>query len=175
MDLRPRVGVSRCLLGDAVRYDGGARPAAELAELRAAGFDLLPVCPELEVGMGVPRPPVDLVGPPGAPRLIDRTHDRDWTDAMQAFAARRLAGLDPLDGFVLKARSPSCGAGTARRYGPDGALASAAADGLFTAALRRRWPGLPLIDEAGLPDPSARGAFVAAVRTHHANRQGVRR
>lgn len=135
--MRPRVGVSRCLLGDAVRYDGGHKRDEAVLALGAL-FELVAVCPEVEVGMPVPRPSIDRVGQ----ALLD-PGGRDWAPEMRAWASPRLDALAPLDGFVLKRRSPSCG--------PD-------RPGLFAEMVRARWPSLPLTDEAGVDD-----AFVGRV------------
>ncbi len=145
MTARPRIGVSRCLLGEQVRYDGGHRALSALAGL-AEVAELVGVCPEFELGMGVPRPPVDLV----AGRMLD-AGGVDWSAGMRRFAAERVEALlaSGLDGFVLKARSPSCGPGNARSY--DALRRERGREaGLFALALRLRCPTLPLVDETGV-------------------------
>ena len=121
-----RIGVSSCLLGEEVRYDGGHKKSAVLVEELGAHVEWIPVCPEIECGMGVPREPVRLVssggdcqdgdGPGGSPRvlgirMVGIESGRDWTEAMKASAKTRLRGLGRLElsGYVLKSRSPSCG------------------------------------------------------------------
>ena len=147
--MRPRVGVSECLLGRQVRWDGGHRRNDALIDLVGPLVEWVPVCPEVEVGMTVPREPLRLIGDP--PRMVAQG-GRDWTDAMTAWAARRIDELEALrlHGYVLKSRSPSCGL--------DG--------GLFAAALRRRLPDLPLVEETSLADEARRAAFIAAVLAH---------
>ncbi|MCB9549085.1 MAG: DUF523 domain-containing protein [Myxococcales bacterium] len=139
--MRARILVSRCLLGDAVRYDGRSKPAARVAGLLALAaaldaFEVLPVCPEVEAGLGTPRPPIDLVRGPAGLRVVDRAADRDVTDALDRVAAARLAA--PVHGFVGKARSPSCGQGDAACYDAAG-RPLAPADGRFAAGVRARW------------------------------------
>lgn len=137
---RPRVGISACLIGEPVRYDGGHKRAASLLRALGRHVEWVSVCPELEVGMGVPREPVRLV----RGRMVGIESGRDWTRKMKAFAHRRIRTLD-LDGFVLKARSPSC----------DPTF------GLFARALR----GLPVMHEG--MDPAR---FLTRVRAHRARR-----
>ena len=160
----PRIGVSRCLLGDAVRYDGAARPCRILIEQLGQQFELVAVCPEVEAGLPVPRPPVQLTGAAERVRIIGRDDPQlDVTENLQAFCQRRIPQLAGLSGFVFKSRSPSCGLGSAPLY-VDGKCVSQQMDGVFAAALRRRYPHLPVIDERGLEQPAMRAAFIRAVQ-----------
>lgn len=111
----PRIAVSACLLGEPVRYDGQAKFSAAVRGGLALLAELVPLCPEVGAGMPVPREPVDLCGAADAPRLIGCLTGEDWTLRVQAWidaALDRCAELG-VSGFVLKARSPSCGVGTA--------------------------------------------------------------
>lgn len=137
--MRPTLWVSRCLMGDRVRYDGGHKADPRIAAL-ARITTVIPVCPEVEAGLGVPRPPIDLVGD----RIVDRAADRDVTDRLDAAIDARLGRPRP-DAFIGKARSPSCGHGTARRVEPAGL-----ADGRFVARLKARWGDLPIRDVEAL-------------------------
>jgi uncharacterized protein YbbK (DUF523 family) len=170
---RPRVGISRCLLGDAVRHDGTHRRDEGLIGALGRHVEWVPVCPEVEVGMGTPREPIQLVArldgvsSAGAlVRLIGVSSGRDWTGSMHAWARERVRSLIPLNlaGYVFKARSPSCGIhgvpvqdGDVERVGR----------GLFAQALIEALPDLPVEDEAGLADPRAREAFLRRVLSHH--------
>jgi uncharacterized protein YbbK (DUF523 family) len=161
---RPRVGVSRCLLGDRVRYDGGHKHEPSLIETLAAHVEWVPVCPELEVGMGVPREPIQLVtaGDGSRVRLVGVDSGADWTDRMQAWASEKLAALEALglSGFVLKSRSPSCGPqGVPVGHGEP-------SPGMFAQALMAAMPDLPVEDEERLRDPEARASFMARVTAH---------
>ena len=133
--MKPRIGISSCLLGERVRYDGGHKRAAALVRWFRARADLVSGCPEWEVGMGVPREPVRLVR--GRMRGVET--GADWTDAMKKFARRRVRELR-LDGWILKARSPSCDPGF----------------GLFARAIR----GVATAHEEDLADAAARRAFL---------------
>jgi uncharacterized protein YbbK (DUF523 family) len=161
---RPRVGISRCLLGDEVRHDGGHKHEPSLIAGLSAHVELIAVCPELEVGMGVPREPVQLVASNNRDvRLAGVDSGTDWTAQMQAWAAERMAALRALglSGFVLKSRSPSCGP---RDVPVRNGEASA---GMFAGALVTAMPNLPVEDEERLRDPQARALFLARVAAFH--------
>ena len=172
-----RLAVSSCLLGEATRYDGGSRPEPAVTEdlARRPDVALLPLCPEVGVGMPVPREPVDLVGDPATPRMLGVTSRTDWTERMNAWAREQAAALAAagVAGAVLKARSPSCGHGTTPVYprlgdDPERAVNG---DGLFVLALHAALPGLPVADEETLRDPRRREAFLAAARAYRDRRR----
>ena len=162
---RPRVGISRCLLGDEVRYDGGHRYEPSLVADLAARVELIPVCPELEAAMGVPREPIQLAAAAGDRRLrlVGVETGTDWTDRMEAWAAQRIAALRALrlSGFVLKSRSPSCGPRDVPVRGGE------TSSGMFAAALADALPALPVEDEERLRDAPARAAFLERVAACH--------
>jgi uncharacterized protein YbbK (DUF523 family) len=165
MGERPRVGISRCLLGDEVRYDGGHKREPALIETLGGYVEWVAVCPELEVGMGVPREPVRLTATAGRPRirLVGVESGDDWTDRMQTWAAERIGALEAagLSGFVLKSRSPSCGTHGVPVNAGDPAA------GMFAVALLTAVPGLPIEDEERLRDPDARARFLDRVTARH--------
>src|SRR4026209_2097414 len=107
----PRLGVSACLLGDEVRYDGGHKRNVTLIDVIGPQVELVPVCPEVEVGMGTPREPLELVRDERGLRMITVTTRVDYTDRMNDWAERRVRELERsgIDGYVLKSGSPSCG------------------------------------------------------------------
>jgi uncharacterized protein YbbK (DUF523 family) len=156
---RPRVGISSCLVGERVRYNGGDKRDAWLVDVLGPEVDFVPVCPEVEAGFGTPREPMTLVrGHETGVLLMTSVPRPDLTDRLRDFARRRveeLAALN-LDGYILKAGSPSCaiettiGGGAAGERGP----------GLFAAALMQRLPDLPIADEAQLADQAVRRRFV---------------
>ena len=164
---RPRIGISSCLLGDEVRFDGGHKRAASLIAALDPVVDWVRVCPEVELGLGVPREPVQLVKMARGTRMIAVQTRIDHTDAMREYAARRVTQLASanLSGYVLKARSPSCGLHDVRVYDDAGSIA-ATGTGLFAAALRAALPELPVDDELRLEDPGAREAFLSRVRAY---------
>ncbi|MBI4601024.1 MAG: DUF523 domain-containing protein [Planctomycetes bacterium] len=161
-----RIGVSSCLLGAEVRYDGGHRRDRFLVRELGPYVEWVPVCPELEVGMGVPREPVRLVRLVRAGRrvrMVGVESGRDWTEAAEEYARRRVRTLEgmELSGYVTKSRSPSCGLEVEVRS-PSGAPAGAGR-GLFAAELARRLPWLPIEEESRLRDPAVRERFLERV------------
>ena len=163
---RPRVGISRCLLGDLVRYDGGHKRELALIDQLGSLVEWVPVCPEIEVGMAVPREPIELVTAHSCAgiRVVGVRSGEDWTDRMRTWATRRLEDLCQLglSGFVLKARSPSCGPHHVPiRGGPVGR-------GVFADMLMTAMPDLPVEEEERLRDAQIRAEFVDRVRAYDA-------
>jgi uncharacterized protein YbgA (DUF1722 family)/uncharacterized protein YbbK (DUF523 family) len=162
---KPRLGVSACLLGKKVRYDGQHKRDDFLVDTLGPFVEWVPVCPELEVGMGVPRETIRLVGDPAAPRLVAERSGKDHTEAMLAFSEKRigeLVGLD-LSGFVLKKDSPSCGMGRVRVYPEKGGPPRRDGAGMFARALMDRLPMLPVEEEGRLNDPALRESFIERI------------
>lgn len=160
-DRRLRIGVSSCLLGAEVRYDGGHKRDAFVADALAAHAELVPVCPEVEIGLGVPRETLRLEEHGGETRLVAPRSGRDLSERMRTWSRTRideLAALD-LDGYVLKKSSPSCGLERVRVYRGGGA-AKRDGRGLFAAALVEAFPDLPVEEEGRLQDARLRENFV---------------
>ncbi|MBM4129694.1 DUF523 domain-containing protein [bacterium] len=164
-----RVAVSACLLGEPVRYDGQLKACAAVRDELARAAELVPLCPETGAGMPVPREPVDLFGSAASPRMVGAHTGEDWTARVQAWIDAALDRCQAVGvaGFVLKARSPSCGVGTAARF-PEPGGQPVAADGLLAAAIRRRFPQLPLVEDEALDVAT----FVAQARAARAARAG---
>jgi uncharacterized protein YbgA (DUF1722 family)/uncharacterized protein YbbK (DUF523 family) len=159
-----RLGVSSCLLGERVRYDGGHKRDAFLTDALGPFVDWVPVCPEMELGLGIPRPPIRLVGEAKAPRLVVERTGEDLTAAMRRLARERtgeLSGLD-IDGYVLKRASPSCGLFRVPVYDEQGARRGEGR-GIFAAVLTERLPLLPVEEEGRLTDPAIRENFIERV------------
>ena len=161
-----RVGISACLLGERVRYDGEHKRAAWLDDM-ARRVEWVPVCPEVEVGMGVPREPVRLERTAAGARMVAVQTRVDHTDAMQAWAARRIEALaaERICGYVLKKDSPSCGLGSVKVFDRGGAVRPDGR-GLFADALVRALPGLPVIEEDALDRARTRVEFLARCATY---------
>jgi uncharacterized protein YbgA (DUF1722 family)/uncharacterized protein YbbK (DUF523 family) len=161
---RLRLGISSCLLGEQVRFDGGHKHDRFLTDVLGRYVEWVPVCPELEVGMGVPREAVRLEGELAAPRMVGIRSRTDHTAAMRRFAAarvRQLAGLD-LHGYVFKKGSPSCGMERVRVYGQTG-MPARSGRGIFAAAFMDAVPVLPVEEEGRLHDPVLRENFIERV------------
>jgi uncharacterized protein YbgA (DUF1722 family)/uncharacterized protein YbbK (DUF523 family) len=159
-----RLGVSSCLLGEEVRYDGGHKRDAFLVDVLGPFVEWVPVCPEVELGLGVPRPAIRLVGKATAPRLVVEKTGEDLTTRMRRWASRRAAELADLGlhGYVLKRGSPSCGLERVRVY-TDGGQPGPAGRGLFAAALIEALPTLPVEEEGRLADAGIRENFIERV------------
>lgn len=160
-----RIGISACLLGEHVRWDGGHKRNRFLTDIFGRFVEWVPVCPEVESGMGVPREPIRLVRERGELRMIAEKSGRDYTKMMRAWAKRRvceLAGMG-LCGYVLKKDSPSCGMKRVRVYGPRGGPASRSGRGLFAQVLMEELESLPVEEEGRLEDPRLRENFVERV------------
>ncbi|MBU2537849.1 MAG: DUF523 domain-containing protein [Proteobacteria bacterium] len=157
------IGISACLLGKNTRYDGGNLHAPLLVETLNQSATLIPLCPEAECGLGVPREPMRLEGDPENPRLMTVTTRSDLTDRMQDWCTRRLDTLSgqPLYGMILKARSPSCGKRVAV-HGAEG-RELAYSPGLFAGMVMERFPALPVADEEELRDSSLLADFIARI------------
>ena len=161
MDTPITIGISACLFGQNTRYDGGHRLEPMLVKALRQSVTLVPLCPEAECGLGIPREPMRLEGDPENPRLVTVTTRRDLTAPMQAWAARRLNALvaEGIAGLVLKARSPSCGKRVAVHGKGEGKTASS--PGLFAGLVMARLPTLPIADEEELRDPARLADFLA--------------
>src|SRR4029079_8632960 len=137
-----RLGVSSCLLGAEVRFDGGHKRDRFLTDVLGPYVQWVPVCPELETGMGVPREAVRLVGDPATPRMLGVRSGTDHTVAMRRYAEARVRALAALDlsGYVFKKDSPSCGMERVRVHPPGGGMPSCRGRGLFAAAFMDAYP-----------------------------------
>ena len=163
-----RLGVSACLLGDEVRYDGGHRLCPYLVETLARFFTLVKVCPEVEVGMGTPRETVRLEGRAAAPRMIASETGRDWTAKMNRWSRARVRELkgEDLCGFVFKRNSPSCGVFGVEIFDDKGHPGDSGR-GLFAREFGRKNPLAPLEEEGRLEDPVLRENFLERVFAYH--------
>ncbi|MBN1825552.1 MAG: DUF523 and DUF1722 domain-containing protein [Candidatus Eisenbacteria bacterium] len=161
------IGVSRCLLGDPVRFDGGHKRSRFLTDVLAEWFRFVPVCPEVEIGLGVPRESIRLVRSDSGPRLVGSRTGKDRTEKMNRFTEERAEGLAPLRlrGFVLKSTSPTCGFERVRIYDTNG-VPTKDARGFWGGRLMDRFPLLPIEDEGRLNDPRIRENFIVRLFTY---------
>ncbi|MDP6528973.1 MAG: DUF523 domain-containing protein [Gemmatimonadota bacterium] len=173
MGTQARIVVSACLLGERVRYDGGHCRAEAILRKMGPSVEWVPLCPEADAGLGVPRETIDLVRAGGTLRLLGTETRTDHTQAMRRWATKRAKALREagVDGCVLKARSPSCGVGSARVLDGHGAE-HAREDGMFARAVREAMPSLPVAEESDLEEPTALREFLEAVLHHARERAG---
>ena len=163
-----RVGISSCLLGSEVRFDGGHKRDSYICGTLADHFEFVPICPEFEAGLGLPRPPVRLVGDVEHPRVVGvHKPDLDVTTTLKNHAATRVMTLGGLSGYILKKDSPSCGMERVKVYRPQGGVGARKGRGIFARALMARWPLLPVEEEGRLGDPVLRENFIQRVFVLH--------
>ena len=173
-DDKPIVGVSSCLLGDEVRYDGGHKRSAFIADQLGEFFQFVKTCPEAAIGMGVPRPPIHLVGEvlrPSALGVSDQS--MDVTDSLERYSEQRSQELSHLSGYILKKDSPSCGMERVKIYREANQQPVRKGQGIFARALMTTYPLLPVEDEGRLNDPGLRENFVNRVYIYRNWRQVI--
>ena len=152
-----KIAVSACLMGEPVRYDGGHRRHDFVARELAFRFDLVALCPEVEAGLGVPRPTIQLVAGSGGRRALGVDDpQRDVSRALREYAVAKAESLDRVCGCVLKSRSPSCGLHAPVQ--PRGE-----SPGVFARAMLEKWPGLPIVEDEMLDDEAGQRDFIARV------------
>jgi len=166
-NLKPLVGVSQCLLGDTVRYDGQSKANAIVLEKLNKIFTLIPVCPEVEAGLSIPRPPVQLTGSIKNPKLTGRDNPGiDVTDIMQQYCRTKPAELKHLSGFIFKSRSPSCGLNSTPVY-INGQCISETSRGIFAKSLYENYPDLAVIEDSDLENGDHLNKFTESVFARH--------
>lgn len=163
---RPTIGVSSCLLGAPVRYNGGHSRHRFLTDELDRHVDWLPICPEAEIGLGVPRPTLRLQERDGADRVISSADGVDHSDDLAGVADHHLTQLRRLDGYVLKNKSPSCGLFSLPVFDDNGDRARGTGRGAFAARLTSVLPALPVEEQGRLSDAVLREHFVERVFAH---------
>ncbi|MDT8394867.1 MAG: DUF523 and DUF1722 domain-containing protein [bacterium] len=161
-----RIGISSCLLGENVRYDGGHKLDRFLRDTLGQSVEYVPVCPEFECGLGVPRESMHLVGDPGNPRLVTTRTGIDLTDRMVKWSKRKVGELqsENLSGFIFKSRSPSSGMERVKVTNDKGQPVNKGV-GIFARVFMESFPMVPVEDEGRLHDPVFRENFIEAVFT----------
>ncbi len=167
-DLPLRLGISRCLLGEPVRYDGGHKLDHFLVDVLGQHVEWVPVCPEVEAGFGTPREAMRLVDDVAEPRLITARSHHDYTGRMRRYAQKRVREFQALNlsGYVFKKDSPSCGTRRVRVHARDGRLLGTG-KGLFAEAFQRAFPLTPIEEEGRLRDQGLRENFIERVFGYH--------
>ncbi|MFG3454639.1 YbgA family protein [Stutzerimonas stutzeri] len=164
--LRPtiKIGISSCLLGNPVRFNGGHKASRLCSETLAHHFEFVPVCPEVAIGLGTPREPIRLVGDPDSPRAVGTKHpELDVTEALTAYGKRIAAELTDLSGYILMQKSPSCGMERVKVYQANGHPVDGGGSGLFAHALMQARPDLPIEEDGRLNDPVLRENFLTRI------------
>ena len=159
-----KLGISSCLLGNKVRYDGGHKLDRFLTDTLGKYVEYVPVCPEVECGLGVPRKSMRLEGNPDSPRLIVTSTREDMTERMESFARKRVVQLEKEDicGFIFKSDSPSSGMERVKIYN-EKSMPVKAGSGIFARIFMENFPLLPVEDEGRLHDPGLRENFIERI------------
>ncbi|TLP70740.1 DUF1722 domain-containing protein [Pseudomonas nitroreducens] len=161
---RPQLAISACLLGEPVRYNGGHKASRLCLDVLSRHFHFIPVCPEVAIGLGVPRPTLRLVGDRDDPRaLIQREGGRDVSEALRDFGRQQAGRLPDICGYIFMQQSPSCGLQRVKLYRFDGQLRPPGVRGLYAEAFCAARPELPVEEEGRLNDPVIRENFLTRV------------
>jgi len=171
-----KVGISSCLLGEKVRYDGGHKLDHYLVNTFGAYVRYIPVCPEVECGLGVPREPMQLEGDTGAPRLVTCRTRRDLTDLLVRYSRRRVKELQEQDlwGFIFKSGSPTCGMRRVNVF-HRGRVPRQVGVGIFARILMNKLPSLPVEDDERLAHPAVRENFITRIFAAYRWREALAR
>lgn len=163
-----KIGISSCLLGEEVRYNGGHKLSRLCVNTLADFFDYKPVCPEVGIGLGVPRKPIHLIGDAEAPRAVDAENESiDVTDKLKQFAEQLIPSLTDICGYIFIKGSPSCGLFKVKVYRKGNPNPEYEGRGIYAQALTQSMPLLPVEEAGRLTDPVLRENFIARVFAYH--------
>lgn len=169
-----KIGSSACVLGEKVRYDGGHKRSGFVAAHISKIYQLVPFCPEVGIGLPTPRPAIQLRGSEDEVRLVDsKTGTVDHTESMDAYFSKQKARIAHLDGYILAAKSPSCGMERIKVHDLNGNLLHRKGRGLFAEQLINAFPGLPVEEDGRLNDQGLRESFFTRVHAHAMFREMV--
>jgi len=159
-----KLGISACLLGQPVRFNGGHKQSQLCSDTLARHFEFVPVCPEVAIGLGTPREPIRLVGDASNPRAVGTVRrELDVTEPLIAYGKKVAAELDDICGYILMQKSPSCGMERVKVYQDNGNPVKGGGTGLFARALAEARPDLPIEEDGRLNDPVLRENFLTRV------------
>lgn len=160
-DFKIKIGVSACLLGDKVRFDGGHKRNRYITDFLSEYFSFVAYCPEMAIGLGTPREPIRLVDENGSIRALGiRDHTKDFTAQLTDYGKQISVSIDSLSAYIFKKNSPSCGMERVKVYRKDAAMPDKTGVGLFAAEIMRQNPLLPVEEEGRLNDDVIRENFV---------------
>ena len=170
-----KVGVSACVMGEKVRFDGGHKRSGYVAQYLAEVFEMQPVCPEVGIGMPVPRPAIRVVESEGGKHALRDSKDNsiDYTEKLDAFYAKKSAQIAHLDGFIFCGKSPTCGTERIKVYDDKGNLQHRKGIGMFAQQVKEQYPHLPIEEDGRLNDQGLRESFITKVYVHHRFRKEV--
>lgn len=159
-----RIGISACLIGENVRYNAGHKSSSLCHELFDEDFEWVSVCPEVAIGLGIPREPIRLVGDPNHPQVVGtRDAAKDFSAPLREYGSYMAEHLDDICGYVFMQKSPSCGLERVKVYQSAGRPALKEGRGAFAEAFTAKRPDLPVEEEGRLHDPVLRENFISRV------------
>ena len=165
---KPALGTSACLLGEAVRFDAGHKHDRWITGTLSQYFDLVSICPEVAIGLGIPRPPIQLKGAVHSIRVVgSRDSDLDVTDDLRRYGTKMAIQMDAISGYIFKSKSPSCGLERVRLFPEDDGAPSRDSVGQYAAAFTAAQQLLPVEEEGRLNDPVLRDNFIERVVCFH--------
>jgi uncharacterized protein YbgA (DUF1722 family)/uncharacterized protein YbbK (DUF523 family) len=162
--IKPKIGISACLLGENVRFNGGHKQSQLCSEVLAEYFDFLPLCPEVAIGLGIPRETIRLVGDAAAPQAVGTVHrELNVTAQLGEYGEKMAAEHTDLSGYIFMQKSPSCGLERVKVYRENGAPVDGGGRGIYAQAFCARHPNLPVEEDGRLNDPVLRENFLTRV------------
>lgn len=172
MENKIKIGISTCILGEPVRFDGGHKHDKYVTQTLGQYFEWVSVCPEVELGLGTPRPTLRFELSDSGPRLVQPKTGLDLTDKMEAYAAKRVRRVEKqtIYGYILKSKSPSCGMERIKVYKGHGISPNNNGVGVFANRLMEAMPNLPVEEDGRLCDPTLRENWIGRVFAYHALR-----
>lgn len=160
----PKIGISACLLGENVRFNGGHKQSQLCSEVLAAYFDFVPLCPEVAIGLGIPRETIRLVGDAASPQAVGSVHrELNVTAPLGEYGEKMAAEHSDLCGYIFMQKSPSCGLERVKVYRENGAPVDGGGRGIYAQAFCARHPNLPVEEDGRLNDPVLRENFLTRV------------
>ncbi|WP_434682057.1 DUF1722 domain-containing protein [Pseudomonas sp. R1-18] len=169
---KPKLGISACLMGVEVRFNGGHKESHLCTRALNEYFDFIPLCPEVAIGMGVPREPIRLVGDPEAPQAVGTVNSElNVTEALAEYGAHMAAEVGDICGYIFMQKSPSCGLERVKVYRENGAPVDGGGRGIYARAFCERHPDLPVEEDGRLNDAVLRENFVTRVFAYAAWQQ----
>ncbi|MHC8317830.1 YbgA family protein [Pseudomonas sp. LB3P31] len=170
--VKPKIAISACLLGAEVRFNGGHKESRLCSRTLTEYFDFVPLCPEVAIGLGIPRQPIRLVGDPDHPQAIGTVDpELNVTEPLAAYGEKMAAELDDICGYIFMQKSPSCGLDRVKVYHANGAPVDGGGRGIYAQAFCARHPDLPVEEDGRLNDPVLRENFLTRVFAYSAWQQ----
>ncbi|WQG58990.1 DUF523 and DUF1722 domain-containing protein [Pseudomonas sp. RTB3] len=161
---KPRIGISACLMGVEVRFNGGHKESHLCTRSLTEYFDFVPACPEVAIGMGIPREAIRLIGDPANPQAVGSVHSElNVTQALADYGTHMATEMDDICGYIFMQKSPSCGLERVKVYQDNGVPATDGGRGIYAQAFCARHPNLPVEEDGRLNDPVLRENFITRV------------